>query len=368
MANGRRTYQPSAVSHPPSAICYLLSAIRPMYSTCLYCHASLGDNEVIERFPVGRRLAFDAHRGRLWVVCRRCERWNLTPLEERWEAIEDCERRFRDTRLRVSTDNIGLASLREGVELVRVGKPQRPEFAAWRYGDQFGRRRRTRVIQVGLGLGALGAVVAGGLSTGVGVGGFWWLLTNLSQRIVKGNPDDVVARLHTEDRQLIQVHRKQLEGMRLSAEPGGREWSLRVRHDKGTSYLAGETAVRAMGMLLPAVNRFGGSREQVGDAVAFIEAEGDAERYLLRAAQRSAKRPLAFGELTGDAEPLSLRGVERLALEMAAHEQSERQAAQGELLELERAWRDAEEIAAISDNLLLPPSIEEFLRKHRGKK
>lgn len=60
-----------------------------MYSTCLFCSEDLGSNEAIEHFPVGRRLAFDAAKGRLWVVCRKCERWNLTPLEERWEAIED---------------------------------------------------------------------------------------------------------------------------------------------------------------------------------------------------------------------------------------------------------------------------------------
>src|SRR3954464_6409555 len=112
-----------------------------MYTTCLFCHSDLGSNEVIESFPIGRRLAFDAAHGRLWVVCRKCERWNLTPLEERWEAIEQCERLFSATRLKVSTDNIGLSRLREGLELVRIGSPQRPEMAAWRYGDQFGRRR-----------------------------------------------------------------------------------------------------------------------------------------------------------------------------------------------------------------------------------
>src|SRR5689334_749936 len=110
-----------------------------MYSTCLFCQASLGRNEAIEHFPVGRRLAYDAATGRLWVVCRKCERWNLTPLEERWEAIDDAERSYRGTRLRVSTDNVGLARLREGTELVRIGKPERPELAAWRYGDQFGK-------------------------------------------------------------------------------------------------------------------------------------------------------------------------------------------------------------------------------------
>lgn len=34
-----------------------------MYSACLYCSQTLGSNEVIETFPVGRRLAFDAVAG-----------------------------------------------------------------------------------------------------------------------------------------------------------------------------------------------------------------------------------------------------------------------------------------------------------------
>src|SRR5882762_2016781 len=113
-----------------------------MYTTCLFCNADLGRNDVIEHFQVGRRLAFDAAKGRLWVVCRKCERWNLTPVEERWEAIEECERAFRGTKLRVSDEDVGLARISEGTELVRIGAPRRPEFAAWRYGDQFGRRRK----------------------------------------------------------------------------------------------------------------------------------------------------------------------------------------------------------------------------------
>lgn len=103
-----------------------------MYSTCLFCSRPLGENGILEMFPTGTRLAFDPARGRLWVVCRKCERWNLSPLEERWEAIEDAERLFRGTRTRVSTENIGLARLEGGLELVRIGKPMRPEFAAWR--------------------------------------------------------------------------------------------------------------------------------------------------------------------------------------------------------------------------------------------
>jgi hypothetical protein len=84
-----------------------------MYSTCIFCNHSLGANRRIEHFPVGGRLAFDAAKGRLWAVCTECHRWNLSPLEERWEAIEECERLFRGTLVRVSTDNIGMARLAE---------------------------------------------------------------------------------------------------------------------------------------------------------------------------------------------------------------------------------------------------------------
>ena len=133
-----------------------------MYSACLYCSKSLGSNEVIEQFPVGRRLAFDGVKGRLWVVCPSCQRWCLTPIEERWEAIEACERAFRETRVRASTPEISLVRLREGLELVRVGAPLLPELAAWRYGREFSaRRRRAMVYGAGaIGAGAIGATAA----------------------------------------------------------------------------------------------------------------------------------------------------------------------------------------------------------------
>src|ERR687895_2676805 len=137
-----------------------------MYHHCLFCQTDLGANESVERFPVGRRLAFDAAKGRLWVVCPRCTRWNLTPLEERWEAIEQCERLYRGTRLRASTDNVGLARLRHGLELIRIGSPLRPEFAAWRYTAKFGRRRRDAQLLAGAGAAmtiATGAAAVPGL-------------------------------------------------------------------------------------------------------------------------------------------------------------------------------------------------------------
>ena len=165
-----------------------------MYATCLFCNKPLGANESFEAFPVGERLAFDAARGRLWVVCRKCERWNLSPLDERWEAIEQAEKLYRDTRLRMATDNIGLAKARDGTTLIRIGEPLRPEFAAWRYGDQFGRRRRRTMLAVGGGMAVLGAVALGSAVIGASVGVFGWGLAQAGRSIVHGSPETVVAR------------------------------------------------------------------------------------------------------------------------------------------------------------------------------
>jgi hypothetical protein len=62
-----------------------------------------------------------------------------------------------------------------------------------------------------------------------------------------------------------------------------------------------------------------------------------------------------------------LDSVQRLALEMALHEDAERAALEGELGELERAWREAEEIAGIADDLLVPDSLTGALDKLRRR-
>jgi hypothetical protein len=49
---------------------------------------------------------------------------------------------------------------------------------------------------------------------------------------------------------------------------------------------------------------------------------------------------------------------------MALHEEEERRALEGELAGLEAMWRSAEEVAAISDDLLLPRGAREFIERH----
>jgi hypothetical protein len=355
-----------------------------MYRACLFCNADLGRNEAVEHFPVGRRLAFDASRGRLWVVCRRCERWNLTPLEERWEAIEECERAFRGTRLRVSTDEIGLARLREGLELVRIGEPQRPELAAWRYGDQFGRRRRRQFL-IGGGVAALaGAVLIVGPGLGLIGAGAVSPLVNLGNALVQGYrskkliavpaPGGGVLRTRLADLDRVKLElaggAARLGDVRLtlpvvSANPARTGW--RRHRERETRVLDGDAALRAAGALLPLINRSGGSTSDVQRAVSIVEDAGSAERLFASTALELQSR-VNTGVRAGR-RPSSLKRVPhvtRLALEMAAHEESERRALEGELYMLEEAWREAEEVAAIADDMFLPASIEADLARLRA--
>jgi hypothetical protein len=345
-----------------------------VYSTCLFCSGSLGANDVIEALPVGRRLAFDAARGRLWVVCRRCERWNLTPIEERWEAIESCERLFRDTRLRVSTDNIGLARVSEGLELVRIGAALRPEFAAWRYGDQFGRRRRRHLVLTGAGVAAGVGIIIAGPVMGLVAGSSWALMNvaNTVHNVLEARR--IRVRLRVPGRaQALPLRRRELQAASLVADEGGAGWALRVpvAGDEGTRFLprpglsslsvpndttitlAGRGALDAAGQLLPHLNAAGARRGAVQAAVQLIEAAGEPERLFADLASR------VDASLESDAARIHAQPIEvRLALEMAAHEEAERRAMSGELALLAAAWREAEEIAAIADQLLVPSDIE----------
>ncbi len=351
-----------------------------MYRHCTFCAADLGTNEVLEPFPVGRRLAFDGARGRLWVICRSCERWNLTPLEERWEAVEEAERIFRDTPLRVSTEQVGLARHREGLDLVRIGEPLRPEFAAWRYGDQFGRRRRRFAIQAAVGVGVVGGVAAGSLAL---VGGAA-VLTFGSQAFQLANLVYTAMqpriRVPLDSGETLEIDANVVGGGKIRPGPGGdlpgahvfagvhdegASWSLTVDTRQGPRILTGSDAVRTLRAVLPKVNAAGARQANVRSAVMELEEAGGPEAYFAQVEYRARRLGWGYSAIQSLPAPL------RLALEMAAHEDAERVALEGELAWLETAWREAEELAAISDALTLPERVRirfDELKARHGRK
>lgn len=345
-----------------------------MYSTCLFCHKSLGANEAVESFPVGRRLAFDQRQGRLWVVCVRCRKWNLTPLEERFEAIEACERLYRDARKRASTDQIGLAKLSEGLELVRIGEPLRPEFAAWRYGGTFVRRRLAFGAALTAGFAGAGFLFYGTLGGGTAAFAAQMALQGLQlvgpqmmeRRVVTSivAPDGrarVIRRANARSMKLLPARESWGWGISLHVEQEGSSVAShigRVRRairrviptpdaqDLHEIVLEGDEARRVAARALPHVVATGGTRKQTASAVERIESNGGPEGFL----NYLARNPRQF-IIDGSHENW-------LGVEMAVNEENERRALEDELRFLELAWEEAEEIAKISDKLLVPGSVD----------
>jgi hypothetical protein len=349
-----------------------------MYRNCIFCSADLKANDVLERFPVGRSVAFDAARGRLWAVCPACARWNLAPLDERWEAIEDAERLFRDTRTRAQRENIGLAKLRDGTRLVRVGSAVPGELALWRYGETLERRRR-RYLLIGGGVAvAAGALsLAGVMSAGTGLAWLWYARYGLrragSNRIVyHTQPRDGASPQRVRQRDLreawLQESRGQVElhiptVMQHGSRPGARRV---VNVSARPLVLRGDEVRMALGRAMVAVNRCGAERGEVESALRVLSSAGSPGELL---AQTARRRLLLNGGIIAhpDTRWLATADEQRaqqpnpvtsLALEMALHEETERQALEGELAALEEMWRQAEEIAAIADRLPddVPPS------------
>lgn len=379
-----------------------------MFAACLFCNSALGANEALDHFPVGRRIAYDAAKGRLWVVCRTCERWNLSPLETRWEAIEEAEKAFRGTRMRVVSDNIGMAQLNEGVELVRIGAAERPEFAAWRYGDQFGKRyRKYRALAlpiVGLSVASAGLSAANvlgtvaypalkaalaswtsigtGLSFGAAITAFGYTkYLSLSAKIPR-------LSVRGDDGQLLRLTTRNARSARLYPASRHTDWHLslpsisvqpatgmlkRLGHremelsEMPTATLRGNVALRALGTILPTVNVLGGNARMVQDAVNAINTTTDVQQLLRHGGFPDQKLERHINLIENRNTLWVLEPHFRLALEMSLHEGDERRAMEGELKELEQRWREADAIAKIADGLLLPGEITARIDAQRSR-
>lgn len=353
-----------------------------MYRHCISCSADLGTNPALPSFPTGRSLAFDPWKGRLWVICPRCARWNLTPMEERWEACEDAERLFRDARMKAQSENIGLARLSDGTRLIRVGNAVEGEMAAWRYGRQLVDRRRRYII--GTAAAGVGVAVATGGLVAAGIGGFIGSMYSVAngywervqrQRIVhripsaEGGGPLIVRRWHVQGAPLVSGDDGEL-ALRIRdihfEKPSTRGRRQSYRDEEGL-IVSGAEAREILRRSMPHVNRKGASQDKVEGAIRMLSDAGSIDRYLRAVAQgggtvgrrmlKEKKGSLSQGP---EIDPFRL-----LALEMALNEETERRALEGELSLLESAWKAAEEIAAIADVLPFDP-LERFRRRREA--
>ncbi|HET9066659.1 MAG TPA: hypothetical protein VFN22_12635 [Gemmatimonadales bacterium] len=306
-------------------------------------------------------------------MCRHCAKWNLVPFDTRLESIDACERLFRDTRTRFSTDNIGLAKVGDGLELVRVGVALRPEFASWRYGAQYRRRRRKAMLAGGAGVAAVGGLLAISSGAGMAVGS----MGSLTYLALKKGWEYGVNRMasltieHPFTARPVRLGMKHLQHAILSWEDDVPAFELPLYStqfpDKvrwtGNEY--SQYGRKALGNL----NLLTGKQDELAYATeALAEHRGDlgpwlkwrtqqAEKFGAMKLKNGEREPRGWG--TGYTQPFlrvnRLPAGERLAVEMWMNEDIERTWLEGELKLLEREWRDAERLAKIADDLELEP-------------
>lgn len=230
-------------------------------------------------------------------------------------------------------------------------------------------------------VGSAAAILGGMVAVGVQIGSFAGVYSNgaIWDALIHGRQSKSIGHVRLPDGKLVDVQRRHARMSTLvRSEPEG-PLQLRLEHVEGATLVTGEEAMRIAARIMPTVNRFGGARDKVQDAVGLLEEAGDPYQVLWKVQQRHGwvhgdaewGKGAGFGnnkrsmvrKLRGALHTLDVR--ERLAIEMALHEEQERRAMEGELAALEAAWREAEEIAKIADNLFTPAQIESRLSELR---
>lgn len=346
-----------------------------MFTRCLFCHQPFPPNQSLEHFPVGRRVAYDPGRGRLWAICDGCGRWSLAPIEERWEALEELEKLTTDrAKLLSQTEHIALLRA-EDLDIVRVGRARLREEAWWRYGKELVRRRahtqRLRVAQTAV---MIGAAMAGAALGGLGMFGFYGggrgrLFMNIDRWRKFGRTawrggtmcprcGMVMERIGFRDARNMIVHPDGSDGLTLHLSCPRCGWRQR---DAGF-VLEGVTADHVLRRVLAYQNFSGASERTVKEATQAIEELGSPNALT----RRIAAERVRLGDLAGPRRQ-SRRRVNRyaskaIAFEIAVNDETERRLLELELAALESRWREEEEIAAISDGELTPlPRLNELL-------
>ena len=301
--------------------------------------------------------------------------------------IEACEKLYRDTTKRVATEQIGLARVREGLDLVRIGKPIFPEYAGWRYGSRFlYRHSRAMVAST---LGATGVLVGVAVATSPalviwGGGAATWLAWQAWNSASRRATDrKTIGTVQLLDGRVEILHVRRARRARIAPGPDGR-WTVAlpefpgkiiraVIEDEPTEeelldhvgpamenqvfdLVSPLEAAETLRRIMPTINEAGGDELMVHDAVRLHEQWGGR-------ITESIAELLAY---QGKSVVLSEEPHLSLALEMSVYEDQERRWLEGELYLLEAMWQEAEEVAAIADNLTLPEWVADKLGSLRG--
>jgi len=326
-----------------------------MFVSCAFCNASFDGDGGPSGLGVGRRIAFDEWKGRLWVVCPRCSRWNLTPFDDRLERLEAVARAASQGRVAASTDQVALIRW-ERYDFVRVGKPPRVELATWRYGERLRNRQRERMkVVVPLTVAAIGLGIAANVAAGGGFGMVVWNIHRVADwiylRIMGARKVSLVEPpICAHCGNIMQLRARHIQFARLVPDQHA-EMAIVVScphcHTEGAQLTANE-ATHVLRQGLTYLNLKRGGRRRAEDAAREVDHVGGPDQLV----RDIARRELMLR---------NLRPERGLALEMAVDERAE-------VEELERQWKEAEELADIADGTLSTSTeIEDELKRLKNR-
>jgi hypothetical protein len=335
-----------------------------VFSRCLFCHKPFPSNGSFLHLPAGRKIAYDPGRGRLWIICDRCQRWNLYPLEDRAEALWALERLARDRgRLLARTENVSLLEAGRLV-LIRVGEAGLAEQAWWRYGRELRKRRTSyesrfsRVMSY-----AYGGVAYLGESLGLADVGLnvTWDDTPLADIVRWRRFGWAAWRGRVRCPYCDSVLRALLYDLSwwiypLTSEDGKLAVGIPcARCDPWTPEkvyrLEGTEAVSVLRRALAYQHVAGASERVIRDAAREIESAGSPDEYAREVGEERASL-------------WKLGTTRTVALEIAVNEGAERDMLQLEVRVLEQMWEKEEELARIMDEDLTPPGpLSRHLRR-----
>jgi hypothetical protein len=312
-------------------------------------------------------------------VCTRCSQWCLTPIEERWEAVAECERLFIASDVRISTGEIGLAKPSGGPELIRIGEAQRDEIANWRYATRLRRRRTLARIGAAVAPAAVGTgLILSGGAPGASIAALWILAVvfangrevlqwTTQRRRIRVRLDRSAPDAGSDGANVLELFPGELGDLATVCRYVERRAVTTLQYRTGVPELTATSAIRVLAAVLPRMNWRGAGARDVSEAVKLVD---EAEQASANAERRgeftvAPWERLAVGRYWRGVRLVDMTLVELLALEMAVAEEMERHALAGQASQLRDLWREAEEVAAVSDDLLLPRAVSDWLARRR---
>jgi hypothetical protein len=252
---------------------------------------------------------------------------------------------------------------RDGMQLVRIGQPSRSEMATWRYARVFQQRRRHAYIAAAaisvVGMGVIGVNQwSPALYSAIPAIGSLPALTNvwhLYREFVRP-----VARVPDASGAETVLRGQDVTNVFLAPDADG--WMLRVARRHGRPYAARRRRDQHAGSPPGVLKSRGRARRRRDGCRRTTQHRGLGRRV----SARGRRAQCGDGALTrsiGNPAPWSRALRSRWAL----HEETERRADDGDLAALHDAWRDAESLAAIADQLTLPAWMSERMRGLRSE-